>query len=1469
MPIRPLGFSHHFDKAPFFTALPKRLRQWQHGSYGPPIVLLKFLGCLVSSLTILAWPSELYAADLAGDQIGYIKSGHDPFVANLVPDRSPGSVPNDISLVETTTNGKITAFQLAPGQDGSLGLSGHLPGLMDGRHKASVKTLTSDGSQKDYKQVLFIVDSKPPVIERVTPESDLFPRTAGAIQFKVTDPEGGSGVSIDPMECALNIAVSGASLQDKTISLEANALNLTVFVAFPGGAAAYDASFTVSVSLQDRAGNVGRASETFTTQSLTSPDFKIYKCKHRDTYIQTGGAFLVEPAYSGMTLRVGMDRQLDIFTRGCFGKDYHYPENLRAIMRREEGYDKEAESEIVTMNPFFQKSVGELVEIHSASGKTAIRKLEDGDLEDSRVSFRISQQNPYPMGDQMDTLLVTVPVDFRIDASQVGFCEAKNKVDAFNEEDTIYNHIPEDAFIYTFETIAIPVYLESAAEPFRLTVGQEGDRLKARAQFSPIELMDTGASWFEFLGDKYWFERQGDVCVAGGPAHEGTVHFKIGATHKIAEFSDPEGGDGTTSRTMMTEGDIVVCLDPPVIENFRYNRERNTLTADIDDQGTPRKDLAISLWFAGHRLEATFDRETGKLTAGLPYTPISVLTASLSVTDLAEQTTTESCQVFGEVEEPEESTGEGGTASARSPYAYSPNLYGVDRVLGTKGNGKAVVEICEGALKWGYYRHGHFIPIDSSPSAMRLIQLRPRHAGRGYDLRRALAEHLPLDFEIMGTSYERDTYEPIPARQGGVSSVSATGGSSAQSVGRDIYFVATAWHGGRKIPLNDAISSFGLFFELKEIQQCRTEERDILAPVIQPSFDPSSRHLTAAIHDHGMPLSELEIAVTAQSDSANNNVNWGYQTHSAGSRPALTFQNGILSSPFDPPDRGEFFTLRIDARDKADNRSFVDVDVILPRDPPEVSLTAETRSTCQSMTRSGENASAFMTGEARDDSRIIPEKTTLWLDEQVLQPFLLYSHTPEAGWRSQFNYKAGYAAGVAEGYHLARFRATDATGLWAETTTGFDFNLAPYIYDFKVMPDAVRKVGGPALTAMVIDLGGDLDVSGLSLAIDGQPVDPDHFYFDPASGYFSVDGPLDLAEGLHRAEITAVDSHGNRAGDSLRFTRAAEITTAYQSDGHDLSIESLALMELEDHNGDGRANPGELVRLYITLGNDSDKDLACFARLSSEDLEIKVETDRVSYGHMASGSKVVPMKGFDLRIGREILDKTISDPYEAYFDLTLGCDPEAEYVLPLTLPIHQPTIPIDASMMLILDRLPPTTTAGTILVPGTITSDAEFIDWMEIRVNGTLQGPVAFSRAGGRFESTVTLTDGANTIEVSGADSNGARGSAAGYIYRTVSFVPPTITITSPVEGDYFVCGDLTVTGNYSAGSGTLDSITVDAPWGGGNCPVTIIDGTRFTINCGDIIYGPAGIYDVEATIETTDGIRATDAITIRVGDCS
>ena len=418
--------------------------------------------------------------------------------------------------------------------------------------------------------------------------------------------------------------------------------------------------------------------------------------------MEINGEFLVEPAFSGMVLKVGAERQLDVFTRGCFGKNFVYPDKIREIMRRSHRIDKATEAEIVAMNAFFQKTVSDLIEIRSASGKVTVRKLIDSDFKDSRVSFSISQPNPVSMGDQIDTLLATVPVSFRIDTTKANFCLARNQVDYSNREDTVYDHVPEDAFIYTFETISIPVYLEAAAEQFSMRVEQESDQLTAQLRFAPIELMDTGASWFEFLDHRYWFERRGDACVASGPAREGTVHFKIGVAHRIAVFPDTEGGGGATRRTMTTKGDVVVCLDPPVIENFRYDRETNTLKAKVDDQGTPLEDLVIALWISNYRLDPEFDPQTGALTAELPFTPVSVQAASLSVTDLAKQTTTDNCQVFGEAESGEDNP-DSSDAAVHTPYSYSPNTHDVDKGAGkqpaaVKPSSRFAKRCCDGAI---------------------------------------------------------------------------------------------------------------------------------------------------------------------------------------------------------------------------------------------------------------------------------------------------------------------------------------------------------------------------------------------------------------------------------------------------------------------------------------------------------------------------------------------------------------------------------------------------------------------------------------------------------------------------------------------------------------------------------------------------------------------------------------------------
>ncbi|MBL0714360.1 MAG: hypothetical protein JJV98_11730, partial [Desulfosarcina sp.] len=475
-------------------------------------------------------------------------------------------------------------------------------------------------------------------------------------------------------------------------------------------------------------------------------------------------------------------------------------------------------------------------------------------------------------------------------------------------------------------------------------------------------------------------------------------------------------------------------------------------------------------------------------------------------------------------------------------------------------------------------------------------------------------------------------------------------------------------------------------------------------------------------------------------------------------------------------------------------------------------------------------------------------------------------------WESQFDFKGLYAARLEEGAHLARFRATDVSGLSAETTEAFEFNLAPTIHNFKVMPDALRQMGGPSFTATIYDQGGDLDKDGIALSIDGRGIDADHFYYDPGSGYFAVEGDLTMSDGGHLAKLVATDNRGNHDEAQLRFARLLKKLTAQVVGGDaGLAIDAITLMEIENQNGDGRVNPGELVRLFIALKNDSDwQGLQCRGYLSAENDKMNVETDSILYGAIGSGATIAPMKGFDLRVDDRILDDTASDPFDTHLNLTVQCEEEGSRRLPMVLPIYRPTLAVDinTSVQVRLDRLPSSTTEDRMAVQGDVSSTGSYIAEMWVRVNGRSQGPVRYSRKGGRFESTIDLSEGDNLIEVEVLDEKGARGFDRGYVHRADPFVPPTITITSPDNGDDFQCEEVIVTGAFDTGSGVLGEILVESEGAGftQECTITAIGGDNFSANCGDMDAG--GTYDIRVTMETNEGGEAADSISILVRDC-
>ncbi len=134
---------------------------------------------------------------------------------------------------------------------------------------------------------------------------------------------------------------------------------------------------------------------------------------------------------------------------------------------------------------------------------------------------------------------------------------------------------------------------------------------------------------------------------------------------------------------------------------------------------------------------------------------------------------------------------------------------------------------------------------------------------------------------------------------------------------------------------------------------------------------------------------------------------------------------------------------------------------------------------------------------------------------------------------------------------------------------------------------------------------------------------------------------------------------------------------------------------------------------------------------------------------------------------------------------------------------------------------------------------------------------------------TVPLEEGPNVIEVEATDKTGARGLVTRYIHRSPAFIPPAIAITTPANNAFFQCDNLTVTGTYDTGSSNLDRIIINAPLEAfdSQCPVTIVDENYFIANCGQVImFG--GVYNVDAILETTQGVQVTSSRAIIVGDC-
>ncbi len=997
-----------------------------------------------------------------------------------------------------------------------------------------------------------------------------------------------------------------------------------------------------------------------------------------------------------------------------------------------------------------------------------------------------------------------------------------------------------------WKAYSVPVALH-AEMGYSDRVRVEEDFLRYRFSLNGPGGLDTASSWFDLEGKRAWLTRAGkgeyEVSV---PVDEGLHVYTTRLALSLWGWgSVPEGEVSDDGRSLLKAGEVFVALDPPRIESFRYDRENECLRATVSDRGTALDELVLRLSVSGAgELSSGLDPDTGSMRSSFPL-PLGVQTARLEVTDLAGQTASATCRVLG----------------------FTPEAHSVE---GRESEYPATIK--EGGTS------GSRRP-SSNPSNRRVSrQYRGVYKNGKEAVTECIRTTLPVTREHPLTRCMKRAW----ALYGTVSRPAGAAGSTLKVTGRVPLSRNPALERAEAECREKYPPGTGHRWTHEPAVECWSSWIDTLPPRIRDvAFLTSGRRVSAVIDDHGMPLSQIHVDYLVEPAPL-------ARPHHRTTRP-FTFDTdtGLFLGDTTLGRENELFKVEIKATDAAGNWSRSWLDVAAPVRPPDLTLDVPER-----------GAAAFPMGSCFDGSGVDHRKTRAWLDGRRTTPVgIRYGQGGDPD-------RVDLGPVTEEGPHVVRLEVSDFVGLSSEASAAFEVILPPEIERFRHLPASLQNAGGPAFSAMIRDRGGDLDLRGIGLTVGDDPMDPDRFYYDPQTGYFAADGPLNLEPGVHRARLTAVDAHGHSDEAFLRFVPGERVAVPDRKTG-ELAIEEVTLWELQDHNGDGRANPGETIRLFVSLTHHGTGRLTeVSGRLESLEPDIPVEEGLVTYGVLEAGETLTPMRGFDIRIDEGFLDTRPAEPYEARFALEAASSGGRSRLLDFLLPVYRPTIPVSVApsqrpraaavaddptdpsdpdpaapaiseVTVTLDALPVNTEWTEIEVTGTAASSASTIEEMLVRVNGT-EHAAAWDPAAGTFSATVPLDPGDNLVEAEAVDRTGVLGMDTAFVHRSEPFVPPEIEITEPAQGEAFVCGDVYLVGSFDAGSSDVAAFqasmsaegeTVSLPmgrsagegsfWAGGEAPASLLG--WFRPGWGD---NHTTTITVTVTLTTTDGDTVQDTVT-------
>ncbi len=1295
------------------------------------IMRIFLIGWVMAVFTLCGICPQAGASDSSPPEILYLSSASGDISLDLESEDTEGFWGTACeNAIRVEVDGKAVPHDLSLNNDNTAVVKASFSGLEDGRHKAGAEVSESNGLDASRKEALFIVDTSPPVLDLLQPETPRIEPTQATFLVRCRD--DGAGVSPDAEESGLRITINERRAEWRLTEEDGYAVFL-VYCNTPICDA--DQDVRLHVSIMDRAGNTAALDRSFRIDTPEQEwDVETIEC------VDEEGNMFEESWY--FTRRSSFPLTTSIHW-------IHFDEAVRAItVSLELNVTYERSGKLLDRGLFY--ALEDSLEIVSNHPCIRVERLPGSmDRPGPGVNFRVSQVSLPDGPETLGSIKIQYPESYvsewDMSCPEAGY-------------ENVIKELTPDGPAKSFN---IPVMLYSEGCRYSDEVQVLDDRLIYQFTMTGPGCLDTSSSWFEMEGTRQWLtEVEQGVYEASVPLTEEGLHVYTTrlALSGMWGWGDEHTGEVSDGgRSLLKTGDIFVKLDPPRIEHFHYDRESECFRAVVSDRGTPLEDLVLELIVSGAgTLDPGFDPFPGTVEAPFPM-PTGVQAGRLKVTDLAGQTSTSACQVFGAappslpVEGPHKeypaTVKEASRSGSVRPSGVSSGSGGLisRQYLGKYKDGKEAVTECITTKV-----------VESHPFATCLQSAYARFGKAS----------------VSGTTQIMKP-EPSPAL------------IKAEKECRDKYPEGITWSSRR--------------FTKKE---CRNIWIDTLAPRIQGvAFLPTGRRITALIDDHGMPLSELTINYYITPDCRFN---------SRGERPPFSFdtKTGLFLGDTSVQNEVEIFAVGLHAKDAAGNWSNKWLDVTAPISPPDVSLE---------ILKNG--PVAYPWGSCYDRSGIDHRKTRAWVDGR---PVTLVGVRYGQGASPD---RVEFGPVTEEGAHMARLEVTDFAGLSSEASVAFDVSFPPKIDNFRRLPESLQNAGGPAFSAFIHDSGKDLYLEGIELSVDGAAVDRARLYYEPRTGYFAADGPLELSPDTHLARLTATDANGNRDEAFLRFVPGERIEVREKGLG-ELSVEEVTLWELLDHNGDGKANPGETIRLFVGLANHGSAGLeGVRGRLESGEPGIVAERDEIAFGDLEQDGTLTPRHGFDIRIDDDFPGNTFSDPYEAGFTLEAQDKTGKTWLLDFHVPVYRPTLPFDvpptssgqadpanpdsgnillSEVVVTLNNLPPNTEEAEIEVAGTVVSTASIVDEVMVRVNGALHA-ADWNPMDGSFSVTVGLDLGDNLIEVEAVDRTGAIGMDTGFVHRSEPYVAPEIEITEPPQGAAFFCGSIHLRGNFSAGSSEIN----------------------------------------------------------------